>query len=54
VNKVDLASFIARYSWADGMLHSLMSLLNQKRTLDFGPTKNTQCWWFFFFSSLGS
>lgn len=31
------------------MLHSLVSLLNQKRTVDFGPTKNTQCCLFFFF-----
>lgn len=35
------------------MLQNLVSLLNQNRMLDFGPTKNTQCCVFFFFTSLG-
>lgn len=39
LNKVDLTSCIGRYSWAEGVLHSLVSLWNQKRTLDFGPAK---------------
>lgn len=30
------------------MLQNLVSLLNQNRMLDFGPTKNTQCCVFFF------